>query len=89
MLHLAGAVLVTLGLLLSIAIVRAFGSAGTQVSPYRTTTLCGAARCRAPGGTISRGEVRARHRDYVARVPRWLGMKRKVVRTEEAERDAD
>ena len=38
MLRLAGVALIVLGLLLSIAVVRAFGRAGTQVSPYRETT---------------------------------------------------
>jgi protein-S-isoprenylcysteine O-methyltransferase Ste14 len=38
MLRLAGVALIVLGLLLSIAVVRAFGRAGTQVSPYRKTT---------------------------------------------------
>ncbi len=37
MLRSAGAVLIALGLLLSAAVVHAFGKAGTQVSPYRET----------------------------------------------------
>lgn len=37
-LRLAGVALIVAGLLLSIAVVRAFGRAGTQVSPYRETT---------------------------------------------------
>jgi protein-S-isoprenylcysteine O-methyltransferase Ste14 len=37
-LRLVGAVLIVLGLLLSIAVVRVFAKAGTQVSPYRAAT---------------------------------------------------
>jgi protein-S-isoprenylcysteine O-methyltransferase Ste14 len=38
MLRLAGVALIVLGLLLSIAVVRAFGKVGTPVPPYRPTT---------------------------------------------------
>ena len=37
-LHLAGLALIAIGLTLSIAVLRVFAKAGTQVSPYRETT---------------------------------------------------
>ena len=63
-LRLAGAALVVLGLMLSIAVVRVFGRAGTQVSPYRRTTRF-----------VSTGPYRyTRNPDYIGQTLTYAGI---------------
>lgn len=63
-LRLAGVALIVIGLLLSIAVVRAFGRAGTRVSPYRETTRF-----------VSTGPYRyTRNPDYIGQTILYAGI---------------